>query len=90
MQPSAAHVQIFAIAAIENKKGRDVCQQAGNGNDKHCTAKNLYRSCEASDRLEDNPACDNEKRAPVDESHQHLKPFVAVSALGVGGPFPEP
>ncbi len=82
----ATHVEVVAVAAVEQQEHADIDQEAEDGDAQHGAAHHRLRRHQAARCLDDDAAGDNEKHQAVAEGDQHLQSFEAVGALVVRGP----
>ena len=79
MQDGAAHVEAFAVAAMQNEEVDDVDDEAEPGDDQHRSAQHRRRVVDAVERLDSTiHSADGEDGDAVGVGDQRLDPVEAV------------
>ena len=90
VQRGAPDVEVVAVAAVQEREGHDVDQQAQARDHEHEAALDRGRRQEAAGGLDRDPADHQDQRHAVDEGGQHLEAVVAVGAPRVLWPAADP
>ena len=89
MNQGAAHVEVLAVAAVEEHEHADIDGEADGRDHQHGAAHHRLRRHQAPRRLDDDAAGDDEQHQPVAEGDQDLQPLEAIGAPAVGRPARE-
>ncbi len=76
MQRGAADIEVLPVAAVQDREGDHIHDQAGPGHDQHGRPRHLDRRNQAAQRFEEYPADDDQQAQTIHEGRENLEALV--------------
>lgn len=85
MKRGGPDIEVFAVSPLDDPERRQIDDEARQRDRQHDTSKHRRGLPQPVDRLDHNPAGDQEQGEPIGERHQNREPVIPIGALPVCG-----